>query len=283
MNRIKKISFIGGDRRQIYMQSFFESLGYETEAFAANGNEIINQTEIRNSDAVILPLPVTDKNGKISSNSETKYKIADIADMMTENTVVLGGMINEKSKQIFYEKGIKTYDYFAREEVAVNNTVPTVQGILKTIFNNIDYTLFSSRCAVFGFGRIGKAIADALFALGADVTVFARKEADIALIGTKRLSSCRISQKDNIINTFDIIINTVPAMMIDKNTLLKVNKNVLIIDIASSPYGVDFAEAEKEGIKAMLCPSLPGKTAPVSAGKILAQGILNIMKEEGYA
>ena len=282
MNGIKNISFIGGDKRQIYMQSFFENLGYKTEAFAANGNERINKSIISNSDAVIFPLPVTDKSGNISSNSEIKYKITDIAGLITEKTIVFGGMLSEKNKQLFSEKRIKVYDYFAREDVAIRNAVPTVQGILKTIFNNIDYTLFSSKCAVFGFGRIGKAIADALFALGADVTVFVRKESDVALIGAKRLNACKISEKDNIISAFDIIINTVPAMMIDKSTLLKVSKNVLIIDVASAPYGVDFAEAEKEGIKAMLCPSLPGKTAPVSAGKILARGILNIMKEEGY-
>ena len=56
----------------------------------------------------------------------------------------------------------------------------------------------------------------------------------------------------------------------------------MIIDIASSPYGTDFAAANNLGIKAMQCPSLPGKVAPKTAGKIIADGILNIIKEENY-
>ncbi len=283
MNRIKSISFIGGDRRQIYMREFFDALGYETYSFAANESLKINEAKISDSDAIILPLPVEDREGNLSSNINSKYKIRDISKMISENSVVFGGMINEKTVQLFSEKNIAVFDYFNREETAIRNVVPTVQGILKTIFNNIDFTLLSSRCAVFGYGRVGKTTADTLASLGADVTVFARKESDLALAEAKHLNACRISERLNNINAFDIIINTVPAMMIDNNVLINVNRKALIIDVASAPYGVDFAYAENLGVRALLCPSLPGKTAPVSAGKILAQGILNIMKEEGYA
>lgn len=282
MIRIRKIAFVGGDKRQLYMKRYFDSLGFETHAFAANGINFIDENFIENTDAVIFPLPFEDKNGYIFSNTDAKYKIKEIINIISENSSVFAGMISPRIECLFNENRLKVYDYFKREEIAIKNAVPTVQGILKTIFDNIDYTLFSSKCAVFGYGKIGKIVAETLHTLGAEVTVFARKESDIALAETKQLKSCRISEKSSVINSFDIIINTVPAMMIDENILKKLKKNVLIIDVASAPYGVDYEQAKKLGINALLCPSLPGRTAPVNAGIILAEGVLNIMKEENY-
>ena len=54
----------------------------------------------------------------------------------------------------------------------------------------------------------------------------------------------------------------------------------MIIDLASYPGGVDFAYAEKCGIKAIHALSLPGKIAPKSAGEIIESTILNILKED---
>lgn len=278
MKRIKSISFIGGDKRMIYMRQCFDFLGYQTFALT----NLIDESIIKNSDAVIFPLPISDKEGNITSNSEIKYKISDIAGMISNESIAFGGMISEKTKQIFSENGIKIFDYFKRDEVVIKNVIPTVQGILKTIFNNIDYTLFSSKCAVFGYGRVGKITAETLASLGADVTVFARKKSDLALAEAKRHKAVNMLEKANVISEFQIIINTVPSLIIGKEMLSKAKKNVLIIDIASAPYGVDFDEAKRLKINALLCPSLPGKTAPVTAGKILSEGVLNIMKEEGY-
>jgi dipicolinate synthase subunit A len=53
---------------------------------------------------------------------------------------------------------------------------------------------------------------------------------------------------------------------------------VVIIDLASKPGGVDYAFAEKRGIKAILAPSLPGIVAPKTAGRILARTITQLLK-----
>ena len=47
--------------------------------------------------------------------------------------------------------------------------------------------------------------------------------------------------------------------------------------------GVDFEAASALGIQVIWALSLPGKTAPVSAGRIVAQTILEIMEQEGGA
>ena len=43
--------------------------------------------------------------------------------------------------------------------------------------------------------------------------------------------------------------------------------------------GVDFDAAKEAGVKVIWALSLPGKTAPITAGKIIKDTILNILNE----
>lgn len=280
LKKINSFVIIGGDSRQIYMAEYLKSLGYEISVYGSSQKSINLREEIAQKDAVILPLPLTKDDKTIYSTIPIKENIDDIISFIKPDQPVFGGMISKGTESKMRRKNIEVYDYFKREEVTVMNTVPTVQGILKTIIENIDYTIFSSNCAVFGYGRVSKITADTLASLGANVTVCARKYGDIALSQTKGYKGCFIEEFYKTANTFDIIINTVPSVVINKKILNNLRKNCLIIDVASAPFGVDFSAAYELGIKAVQCPSLPGKVAPKTAGKIIADGILNIIREE---
>ena len=69
----------------------------------------------------------------------------------------------------------------------------------------------------------------------------------------------------------NFIFNTVPALVLTKDILAKAQKNVLIYDIASAPGGTDFAAARALGLQAALLPGLPGKVAPLTVGRQLAE------------
>ena len=81
----------------------------------------------------------------------------------------------------------------------------------------------------------------------------------------------------------NIIINTVPSVIIDRKILEKLNKNCIIIDVASAPYGTDFAVASEFGINAIQCPSLPGKVAPKTAGEIIADLLQGFITQICYS
>jgi dipicolinate synthase subunit A len=150
------------------------------------------------------------------------------------------------------------------------------------MIDNIEYTINSSKCSVFGFGRIAGLTADVIASIGADVTVCARKYSDLAKAKSKGFNSCLIKEFDKYASDFDIIINTVPSVILKRDILEKLRPDCLIIDIASAPYGTDFAVASELGLNAILCSSLPGKVAPKTAGEIIADGVLNILREEYY-
>ncbi len=64
-----------------------------------------------------------------------------------------------------------------------------------------------------------------------------------------------------------------------KERLEKVSQEVTIIDIASSPGGVDYSATKEVGINATLCLGLPGKYSPKTSGEILVNAIENIINE----
>ena len=80
---------------------------------------------------------------------------------------------------------------------------------------------------------------------------------------------------------YDVIFNTVPARLFDKEIIDELPPDVLLIDLASVPGGVDFAAAKDRGIKAIWALSLPGKYAPESAGKIIGETLLEYFEREG--
>ena len=86
---------------------------------------------------------------------------------------------------------------------------------------------------------------------------------------------------DSIIPQADAIFNTIPSIILDESKLKLLNKDCLIIDLASKPGGVDFDKAKELGVKAIWALSLPGKVAPITAAKFIKETVFNIIGELG--
>lgn len=132
-----------------------------------------------------------------------------------------------------------------------------------------------------GAGRIGKVLADRLGALGAQVTVSARKYADLAWVRALGHAACRTSALAGTLGGFDLIFNTVPALVLDAGLLAETREDCVILDLASAPGGVDLACAARLGRRALAAPGLPGKTAPRSAAAAVRESIDHILEERG--
>ena len=286
MNTKEKFLIIGGDSRQLYMADYLEKNGYQVNIYGLPDKKRICcasvRDEIQKSKFVILPLPVTKDNKYLFGIVPMKETIDDIVSCLTPDHIVFAGLLSKSMESKLKKNGSKIFDYFKREEVTVMNAVPTVQGILKAMIDNIEYTINSSKCAIFGYGRIASITADVLSSIGADVTICARKYSDLARAKSKGYNNCLIKDFSKTAHEFDMIINTVPSVILNRVILENLRTDCLIIDVASAPYGTDFAVASELGLNAVLCSSLPGKVAPKTAGEIIADGVLNILREECY-
>ena len=110
------------------------------------------------------------------------------------------------------------------------------------------------------------------------MTVAARKFADLAWATTQ---GCAVVEMEHMADAgdFDVIFNTVPVMLFDRELLTKMDRGTLLIDLASRPGGVDFNAAAELQIKTIWALSLPGRVAPKSSGLFIKNTILNMIKE----
>lgn len=281
---INTICVIGGDKRQIYMGLSFIHDGYNVIFYGVDKCGIVDEDyssmkqAVAKSDCVILPIPLTRDGKKLFaplSNAEIPLD-EELCKTIKNKPIYCTNSRFLKTTGDYSESQI--YDYFDREELAVLNAVPTAEGAIEVAMRNYQRTINSSNCLVAGYGRIGKVLSRLLAALGANVTVSARKIDDLTWI---RLNGHNAINTEDISDSggYDIIFNTIPFMIFNEDTLCKVAKNALVIDLASAPGGVDFSAAEKHNINAIHALSLPGKVAPVTAGEIIKNTISNMIKE----
>ncbi len=151
------------------------------------------------------------------------------------------------------------------------------------VIQHTDFTIHGSNISVLGLGRVGMSVARSFAALGANVKVGARKSEHLARIAEMGLQPFYLSELDKEIADSDICINTIPYPILTAKTLSNVPTHALIIDLASKPGGTDFRYAEKRGIKAILAPGLPGIVAPKTAGQIVANVLVNLLKDAADA
>ena len=279
---IKSILVAGGDLRQTFLAL---SLKDEYDTYVYGIDECYfadtNTCECNKKyDAAILPIPVSnDGETLFSPFYKDKISLSEIASKIKEGGTIFGGKFG-KSKEYFEKHGFETVDYLEREEFAVMNSLVTAEGALQLAMEESPETIFGQKILITGFGRIAKALARMLAAMGANVTVCARKKSDIVwaeIFGCKGKNFDILDKNTD----FGIIFNTVPTEIFDRKRLSLINPDTLIIDLASKPGGVDFVCASEHGIRTIWALSLPGKVAPVTSGEIIARTVKNIIEERG--
>ncbi len=292
MNSNLIFTFIGGDLRQLQVIKrfagegrFIQTYGLEDAVFP-DGIAIKQCGSLKeccqSADIVVLPLPYSSGGETIRTCfSKKEIYLNEIFRHMSGEQILFVGRADKPFQNLANLYNIHFVDYGAREELAIRNSIPTVEGALAIAMAETPFTIHQSNALVLGYGRIGKLLADTLHALGANVTVAARKLQDLALIDTKALHSVSYSQLPEIIGKSQLIFNTVPAMVLDFRLLSVLSDSVCIIDLASSPGGIDFETAKNLNKKVIWALSLPGKVAPETAGNIIKDTITNILEELG--
>lgn len=286
-----KISVIGGDLRQLYMIEELSKSNSEVYSFGlpkSNYDEInvfcCNSLEqsLSYADNIILPLPVSnDDKYIISPLSSEKILIDDIISFVkNKDKLILLGKASDNVLAKFMENKIRVIDYFNNEQLNIQNAILTAEGAIELAIKKTEISVYSSKCLVTGYGRIAKILSKILLSMGADVTVAARKSSDLIWAEANGFHSIKISDILDHANNFDIIFNTVPSRIIEEDVISKFKKDSLIIELASYPYGMDPQICKDYQLKYINAASLPGKTAPKSAGIIICKTAINIFKEE---
>ena len=277
---------VGGDLRQAKLAQLLAEDGHTVHTYALGESQEpvpgltaeITLRRIEKADCVILPLTVTAGNGLLNAPLSI---LAPILDQLAPRQFLCGGRIDQAVSAMAKERGLTIYDYFAREELAVANAVPTAEGAVQLAMEHLPITIHGSKVLVIGFGRVGRLTAQRFQALGARVSVAARRYDQLAWAKAMGLGGEHLAHLKGWLCGYDLIVNTVPAQVLGREELEDLKPDCLILDLASKPGGADLGAAGELGLTVIWALSLPGKVAPVTAGAAIRDTIYNMLREAG--
>jgi dipicolinate synthase subunit A len=279
-----KIAVLGGDRREeILVEALIERgaqvllVGYHQVDGATN---LELRTALERADAIVAPMSNTDNDGFIRAvPTGQKLRLSrENLRRAREGVPFLIGMAKPRVKMWVEEAGLNLVELGELDELAIPNAIPTAEGAVQLAMEKLPITIHSSRALVLGFGRCGSILAKLLQAMGAETTVAARRRSQLAMAKAWGLSTITLEGLGGLAQ-FDVIYNTIPALVLTEELLAQTKQQVLVIDLASAPGGVDFQAAEQLGREAILALGLPGKVAPLSAGRILSEVVPSLIWE----
>lgn len=283
----RKIIVCGGDTRLLYTARMIAEENIKCAVWNGAPGDIGSayrctnlKAEAEDADSVILPIPAFSSSGRLICKNADRCNpdVESVFRHLKSGTKVFGGKFSDISKRISSEYNLRLYDYGVREEFSLLNAVPTAEAAIFEAMKLLKKTVFDAEFAVIGYGRVGKALATRLLALGADVTVAARSAVSLSAAECDGMRCEKLSDFLSHPTSADICFNTVPVPIIN-DEFAAISPSVLFIDLASVPGG--FTEEARTLLGDRLTPalSLPGKYSPETAGKIIYKTVCTICAE----
>jgi len=185
----KRLLTAGGDLRQLTAANVLAEtysvsvIGFErfgTLPPAVSAAEHIRSIP-EGLDALLLPMPVTQDgvflHAPFSSSSMT---LSALLPLVRPGGAVLGGRITPAEQRLIESAGLRALDYAKAETFAIRNAIPTAEGAIQLAMQELPVVLMRLPCLILGAGRVSRALQPRLKALGAEVTVAARRCDDLA-------------------------------------------------------------------------------------------------------
>lgn len=286
-----KIACLGGDARSLSMMRRLTVLGADVHAFGLPKCDteggwtaaVSLDAALEGSRAAILPLPAFDKNKRLFCPLSEKKVDAPADDLFARiggRMPVFAGRVDAATAEMARAYGVRLTDYALSDELQIRNAVPTAEGAICLAMQALDITLDGAYVAILGYGRIGAALAERLRALGAHVTVAARKTRDVARIQCAHCRALHLTDEESLLPLtagYAVIFNTIPYHVLTPRLLSAMPRKTLLMELASAPGGWD----AKSPIpcRTVYAPGLPGKYAPRTAGVIVADTLLPMLEE----
>jgi dipicolinate synthase subunit A len=246
------------NRIRIYCAGNTAALSFARQNLLERGFEITPQPA-PDVTHLLLPVPSFEADGRIRGGGIPAHILADLP----EDVTVVGGNLHSLSLH-----GCPAIDLLQDAQYVAKNAAITADCAIRIARERMDRIWRGCPVLIIGWGRIGKCLADQLKALGADITVAARKEADLAIaraLGFEAANSLDLNPSG-----YRVIFNTVPAAVLSKEQCKACEPNALKIELASKP-GIEDANA----ISAL---GLPAKYAPESSGELIADTFIRLLQ-----
>lgn len=275
-----KYLLAGGDERAVFAAEALKEEGNEVAVCAMDKAVLppgIRKTaEIETADCVILPLPAeSGRSGMLNAPfGEYPVKAAELLNKLPPKTLVCGGKIGPALKDAARENDLHLADIMQRAEFVTGNAAITAEAAVALLMQRTDYALFGRSAMVIGYGRIGRILSDKLRALNVKTYIMSRNAESRALAAAL---GCFVLAPDDGLPHLDIVVNTSPAPVM--TNFERLCSPCLMLELASAPGGIDSNDAQRLGHRYFAAPGLPGKYAPRTAGRLIAETVKSVVKE----
>lgn len=284
---------IGGDFRQLEVIHKLSNLVHKItlvgfEDYTISDKKVINQNiqhvNFQKPDCILLPIPGIQDDGLIESkfSSQKIHLTKEMISQTKADCLIFSGILTPFLEMVMKETNRNIIPLFKRDDMAILNSIPTAEGALMLAMQHTDRTIHNSSVLLLGFGRVGMTVARLFSSVGAKVTVCIRHTVDAARVTEMGLYPVFLKDLPNKVANQNIVINTIPSLILDAEILNKISNDTLILDLASKPGGTDFKYAKEKGIKTLHALGLPAKVAPKTAGQIIASTLIEILYETLY-
>ena len=245
------------DRRLVYVQEHLSQKGYKTISFDED-----KLNEIEPSDIVILS-PAFKWN-------ET------LVDNMPSGITIFGGAISLAFEETFKNKNINYLNIMQNEDFVLKNASLTAEGMLCDLILNTPLSMNDQKILIIGSGRVAKAVGYLFYKLDLNFDFAMRNEKEYNL--TKLFAkNCYLGEEyKNHLKDYDVVINTVPAVIFNQNDVKKFKNGCYVFELASKQC---LEGLKLQNINYVLCPALPSKYTAKSAAKLIIELIDNYLEK----
>ena len=213
-------------------------------------------------------IPVTEKCGPdvthlllpVPSFPQGDTYLAYYLGRLPENVIILGGNLSSSLVE-----GYRVVDFLQDPYYLASNAAITADCALELIQNHFPVELEEKSALIIGWGRIGKCLGKLLEKQHVSVSIAARNPKDLAMIQALGYGAVSISSLPDVSGGFDMILNTVPQMVLPEPVL---KSGCLAMELASRP-GIG-------GEHILSARGLPGKMAPDRSGKLIAETFVRL-------
>lgn len=211
---------------------------------------------------LILDVPSFQDNGSLRGGGNIHALLAQLPEYVS----VFGGNLHHVAL-----KSYRTIDLLQDPDYVAQNAYITAECALQVAAQQMTVTFRGCPVLVIGWGRIGKCLGQLLKALGADVTIAARKQADRAMICAMGYHAIDTGKMTDALGSFRLVFNTAPSAVLSREQALLCSDSSILIDLASKPGILG------EGV--IRARGLPGIHTPESSGILIAKTIIRQLKE----
>lgn len=233
---------------------------YAAEAMKASGVPVIDHPSPEVTH-LLLDVPSFGPDGTLRGGGAVQQVLA----MLPPQITVVGGNLHHPSLTGYRLLDMLTDPYYVAENAAI-----TADCALRVAAKEIPVVYADCPVLIIGWGRIGKCLGQMLKALGAKVTVGARKAADRAMLEALGYEAVDTGAMGNILSRFRVVFNTAPERILSEEEMTKCASAVKV-DLAS--------RLVLSGNDVIWAKGLPGVYAPESSGKLIARTLLKYLRE----